>query len=90
MEYIRKPRSVHSVAFTLKYPYAAKPLARPRVVISNKVEPKAVNRNKVRRRLREILRSIGQNKASFYIYVKKTALDMSFAQLKSELEKALK
>ena len=90
MEYIRRPRSVHSVAFTLKYPYDAKPLSRPRIVISNKVEPKAVNRNKVRRRLREILRSIGQNKASFYIYVKKTALDMSFAQLKSELEKALK
>lgn len=90
MEYTRKPRSVHSAAFTLKYPYDAKPLANPRIIVSNKVAPKAVDRSKVKRRIREILRSIGKDKASFHIYVKKTALNMSFAQLKSELEKALK
>lgn len=90
MEYVQRSRPVHSAAFTLKHPYNAKPLAKPRIIISAKVAPKAVDRNRLKRRMREILRSMGKDKASFHIYIKKVALGMSFAQLKSELEKALK
>lgn len=58
-------------------------------MVSGKVAKKAVVRNLIKRRLRNIWQLVGSGPAP-YIYVKKAALAMPFAQLKSELSRLLK
>ncbi|MBN2585537.1 ribonuclease P protein component [Patescibacteria group bacterium] len=78
-----------SPAFTLKYPPSSDRAKRIRVVVSAKVAKKAVMRNLIKRRLRDIWRLIGSGPLP-HIYVKKAALTMSFAQLKAELDRLIK
>ncbi|MFA5270017.1 MAG: ribonuclease P protein component [Patescibacteria group bacterium] len=77
-----------SPAFTLKYPPARDAARRIRIVVSAKVAKKATQRNLIKRRLRHIWQSIGSGPLP-HIYVKKAALTMTFAQLKSELARLI-
>jgi len=79
-----------SPAFTLKYPPVRDRVAkRIRIVVSAKVAKKATQRNLIKRRLRHAWQLIGSGPLP-YIYVKKAALLMSFAQLKAELSRLMK
>ena len=78
-----------SPAFTLKYPPTRDQAKRIRIVVSAKVAKKATQRNLIKRRLRNIWQSVGSGPLP-YIYVKKAALTMPFAQLKSEFQRLIK
>ena len=77
-----------SPAFTLKYPPVSGQAKRIRIVVSAKVAKKATQRNLIKRRLRNIWQLIGSGQPP-YLYIKKAALTMSFAQLKAELTRLL-
>jgi len=60
------------------------------VVVSKKIEKKAVGRNKIKRRIREVLKNISlpQNTAVVF-YPKKRVTEVSFKELKKEVQKVL-
>lgn len=57
--------------------------------ISKKVAPKAVDRNKARRRARAALRSMGDLRGLYVIHIKKPALTASYARIVEELRAQL-
>jgi ribonuclease P protein component len=61
------------------------------VVVGKKVDKRAVVRNKVKRQLLEIIRSIlsEDTKATVAVYAKKPILETETDQRKNELKKAL-
>ncbi|MFA5967357.1 MAG: ribonuclease P protein component [Patescibacteria group bacterium] len=79
----RSERVIHHPALTLKY---IEPARRSglRIVVGTKVSKKATERNQLKRRLREIWRSlpIVPNVAATF-YTKSTVLPLSFAELKA-------
>ena len=63
------------------------------VVVSKKVFKKAVDRNKVKRRIRSVVRAQEQNinkKSSFVVLVKKAIIDISFVELEKQILTGLK
>ena len=63
------------------------------IVISTKVSKKAVVRNKIRRRIREVLRSnLSKIKPDYKVIlvVKNTVIDKDYQELKQDLETILK
>ena len=85
--YHRFERVIYHPALTLKY---VKPSLRPglRTAVGTKVSPKATQRNLLKRRLREIWRSLPiPSGVAATIYVKPVALKMSFAELKTAVTK---
>lgn len=82
-----------SVFFNIKYKSNKENNERWLLVVSTRVHKKAVRRNKIRRRVREIIRQeflgkMGQN--DIMIVVKDKALAADFLDLKSDLKKVLK
>ncbi|MEA1909984.1 MAG: ribonuclease P protein component [Patescibacteria group bacterium] len=81
---------IHSPAFTVRF----RSLASARVknpikfVVSTKISKKAVDRNKIRRRLKEIWKKfqLPQNSETI-IYAKKEVLNLSFSEI-NELSKS--
>lgn len=73
-------------------PYSAAKKEDLRIIVSNKVTKKATQRNLIKRRIKEIWRSMFDHKPhpAICVYIRKPALAMSFAELKTELAKALK
>lgn len=62
------------------------------IVISSKVSKKAVDRNKLKRQIREIVRGVDKNLASGFdivVMVFPSALNQKYEFIKSELEKTL-
>lgn len=62
------------------------------IVVSTKVSKKAVERNRVKRQLREAVRSVFDQIKTGYdiaLYVKKSAIGQPFEQLQKDLETAL-
>ncbi len=57
----------------------------PRVVISQKVDKRATVRNRLRRQIREIIKSAQLTNCAVVIIVKKELLESSFAELKKSL-----
>src|SRR3989344_5306477 len=60
-------------------------------VVSKKISPRATDRNTLKRRCREIFRSLlaGKKPLLIVVYPKKTALEASFADLSLEAERLL-
>lgn len=56
---LKKGNKYSNIFFTIKYLPCSQPFSRFCVIVSAKVEPKAVKRNRLRRRLYEIFRLYG-------------------------------
>lgn len=81
-------RRLGSVFFNVKYKKSAHTKERYLIVVSAKVSKKAVERNKVRRRVREIIRTemLGDlGGFDIMVVVKDSALRAGFDALKSDL-----
>ena len=62
-----------------------------RVVVSTKIAKKAVDRNKLKRRLREIWRALPHEKgARVTVYTRREALNLDFASLSAQFASAIK
>ncbi|MFH0912380.1 MAG: ribonuclease P protein component [Patescibacteria group bacterium] len=89
----RQPgRVIHHPAFTLRYSGARPP--RPvklRVVVSTKLSKKATERNRLRRRVREIWRVLPVTTLPpvVTIYMKSLSLNMSFAELRMAITRII-
>lgn len=68
--------------------YAPGP-SRAAVVVSKKIAPHAVTRNRIRRRVYAALRPLLPKNASVIIFPNKKALDASVAELRAALTEAL-
>jgi len=89
----RGSRPIHSPCLILKKLNFANQTTKFGIVISAKVSKKATQRNKVRRRVREILRSNIKKVSSGYkvmLVAKGPILDQDYQALKKELEGLLK
>lgn len=63
------------------------------IVVSGKVHKKAVKRNKIRRQVREIIRTDllqGSRGHDVMVVVKDTALEQTFAELRNDLSRTFK
>lgn len=61
------------------------------IVVSKKISKKAVNRNKIKRRLKEIIRQINiKSGFDIVIVAKPEILDKKYQEIKDELEELLK
>lgn len=80
----RRGARVSRRGFTL---YALKLLnpPRPRIVISQKVDKRAVVRNRLRRRIRAIIQRHAPTHRALVIITRKELLDLSFAELTQAL-----
>jgi ribonuclease P protein component len=74
--------------FALYYLKTLRP-PRPRIVISQKVDKRATVRNRLRRQIREIIKSAQLTNCAIVIITKKELLDLSFAELKQLLGNTL-
>ncbi|RLC37636.1 ribonuclease P protein component [candidate division Kazan bacterium] len=86
---IRQGRSIHGrgfVIYFLEAPYKVE----PRIVISNKVDKRAVVRNKLRRQIKNILRDINFSNLGLVVIVKKEILKLNFQRLRQNFLKAFK
>jgi len=80
-------RAIYHPALTLKY---VKPSRRPglRVVVGTKISKKATERNRLKRRLREIWRNLAiPANVAATLYTKPITLTLSFAELKAAVTK---
>jgi ribonuclease P protein component len=85
----QKGKPFYSPLFTLKIFKSAVDASQFGIVISAKVSKKAVVRNKIKRRLTEVIRkmdNLAKNK-KVMILVKAAAVDKDFLVLKDELER---
>jgi len=82
--------SFRSSAFVIKFPRGKDISKKIRVIVSAKVSKKAIERNKIKRQLREIWHSLkAKQLPPPHVYIKKAALSMSFDQLKNEFKKTI-
>jgi len=89
---LRRGKTVHGDYLTIKVAQNNREALRFTVVVSLKVSKKAIERNKVRRRVREIMRTeitpSVTKPADVAILLKKSSLDASYEELKKTLVKA--
>jgi len=86
---ITKGTSKHSKNFSIRFITKESPTT-VAVVISKKVEPTAVGRNSLKRRIRNVIRSLPLiDQKVFTVYVKKGACELSIPEIKKELESLL-
>lgn len=89
-----RPKKLHGRLFSLSF--ARDPLAKDvkaACVISKKTAARAADRNRIRRRCREILRSglpLLAKGTILVLYAKKDAVKASFSDMKADIEKLLK
>lgn len=79
--------------FTLRYGLSSVDRVQCAVVVSKKVNKKAVGRNKVKRRFMHALQQVVKNKDdaySFVFFLKKGIQDMKQEEMKQEIQKVLK
>ncbi|MFA5010141.1 MAG: ribonuclease P protein component [Patescibacteria group bacterium] len=62
---------------------------RPRIVISQKIDKRAVVRNRLRRQIKAILSGADLGRRAVVIIVRKELLALSFSELKTELGQVL-
>lgn len=74
--------------FTLYYLKVLNP-PRPRIVISQKIDKRAVVRNRLRRQIRSILSGADLNRRAIVVIVRKELLALSFQELKTEFGRVL-
>ncbi|PCI89707.1 ribonuclease P protein component [Candidatus Kaiserbacteria bacterium] len=75
----------HSTYFTLRK--AVNKDLRVAVVVSKKVSPTAVGRNTLKRRVREVLRSVSfPTNATYIVYVKKNSQTLTPKEIKKEIQ----
>lgn len=83
--------SLKSSSFIVKFPLSAGRMDKIRVVVSAKISKKAVVRNKLRRQIKEAWRLLKiTGSPAPHIYVRKTALDMSYQEIAKELKYILR
>lgn len=88
----QKGRSVFDPLFLLRYTRRDEQISRFGFVISTKVSKKAVQRNKIKRRLREITRKeplFLENGYDYVFIVKKPSVNAPFKQFKKAVLEAL-
>jgi ribonuclease P protein component len=89
---VQKGKTFFLPQFVIKYQVLAEPVVKIGFVVSTKVDKRAVVRNRLKRQLREVMRSLLpdlQNRQAILIITKKSALDLKFADLKKQLIFAL-
>lgn len=64
--------------------------AKPRIVVSQKVDKRSVVRHKVKRQLRHILSRLTLGNIGVVVVTKKEILDINFAQLREQLSRILR
>lgn len=74
---------VSSSAFSVYYKDVGTHI-RPRVVVSQKVDKRATVRNRLRRQIREIIKTLSPT-LGVIVIAKPSILDKSFAEMKKEL-----
>lgn len=85
---IRRGTKFSRRGFTLYVLKAFRPPA-PRIVISQKVDKRAVVRNKLRRRIRSILAKENLTSRAIVIITRKELISLSYPQLRAELNPVL-
>lgn len=80
----RRGTRLNRRGFVLYYLKALHP-PRPRIVISQKVDKRAVIRNRLRRQIRDIISGTRLTNRAIVVIVKKELLEISFAELKKSL-----
>jgi len=89
---LKKGSSLSFSHFRLKWVFSKNPYPRFGIVVSNKISKKAVVRNTIKRRLREIVRPACKNQSlqiDGIIFVKPEIVNASFQMLSKEMEYAL-
>ena len=61
-----------------------------KIIISKKVAPKAVDRNRIKRIIKEALKTLHQKKEDFQIIVRKNIAGQKSYDLKDKMQKLLK
>jgi len=87
-EVMRRGRRVFHPAFTVCYmrqPHTPK----PRIVVGQKVDKRAVVRNKIRRRIRAVLQDKMSTGVGMVVITRKPILGLSYQQLRVALESIL-
>lgn len=85
---VRRGKSVRGPAFTIYYGLVRAKL-NPRIVVSARVDKRAVVRNRLRRQIRDILKFKDFSKYGLVVIVKKEVLKFDFSTLKQNLQSAL-
>lgn len=84
----RQGKRFHGSNFTLYYLRLAAPL-KPRVVVSSKIDKRATVRNKIRRRIRNILKDLAPAYAGLLVITKPNIADASFQSLEKDFKEAI-
>lgn len=85
---VRRGRSVRGPGFVVYYGPIANKL-NPRIVVSGRIDKRAVVRNRLRRQLRDILKLKDFNNLGLVVIVRKEILSFNFQALKQNFLKAL-
>lgn len=85
----RRGQSVRGPGFVVYYGKISQQL-NPRIVISGKVDKRAVVRNKLRRQIKNILEDIGFSNLGLVVIVRREMLTLDFQTLKQNFRRAFK
>ena len=85
----RRGQSVRGPGFVIYYNRIFKP-STPRIVISGKVDKRAVIRNKLRRQIKNIIDDANFSNIGLVVIVNKEILGFGFQALKQNFQKAFK
>lgn len=81
----RRTHTVHTLYFSLRYGAGAHDAPRIAVIVSKKVAARAVDRNRIKRRVRHALSPSHLPPYTYCIYVKKSGAALKGEQLKKEI-----
>lgn len=84
---LKMGRVINDRFFSLKYADSKKKSFRFTVVVSSKISKKAVQRNKIRRQVKEIVRGYQANilPVDFLIFAKKNIIGAKYEEIKKEV-----
>ena len=85
---MRRGRRLRRPAFAIYALPVSSPL-HPRIVVGQKVDKRAVVRNRARRRLREILRATPLPRVGLVVVARKPIVEITYAELRHDLTKLL-
>ena len=82
--------TIHTPYFSLRVGAKTNNTSTVAIIVSKKVAPRAVDRNRIKRRIRHALSPNTLQPHTYLIYTKKQALTLTSEQLKEELQKLLR